>query len=136
MADFTKISELTGANLAALIAAVHTSYTTGWVSNSDWTDMTLTVSHNLGAPLSDLIVKFFISTDGTEANAREIRYHDRRWSTQDNAIFGWTLFAIGDNSFTFQTGSDGLSWVGDSGGGGDVLDAESWYYKVKVYKLG
>ena len=109
-------------------------YSTGWVANSDWTDMTLTVTHGLNAPMSDLITKFFFSTDGTEENAREVSVFDRRWSTQDNAIFGWTWFAVDDNSLVFQTGAQGISWVGDDVGGGDVLDSESYYYKVVVYK--
>ena len=63
------------------------TYNTGWLLNQiggvgspDWTNVHLgddpsqdsNVNHNLDAPLSDLLVKALISTDGTDNNSYEI----------------------------------------------------------------
>lgn len=105
-------------------------YSTGWVSNSDWTNAELTVTHNLSTNLSDLIVKFFISTDGTEANAFEIH------PTTNNSVgpFGFTLFQTNTNTFYVQTATAGILYISDSGAQVGI-SVEAWYYKVKVYKL-
>ncbi len=61
-------------------------YATGWINRSDWTNVHLgtdttkdadsNLNHALSAPLSELIVKVFVSTDGTDANSFEIGYTD------------------------------------------------------------
>ena len=107
------------------------TFDTGWVSNSDWTNVDLTVTHNLSSNLSDLIVKLFISTDGTEANAFEIIN-----STKDSATMkGYTTYQDSINTFHIQTGEAGIAYCSDTDGTVLNLDTESWYYKVKVYKL-
>ena len=111
------------------------SYSTGWVANSDWTDAEFTVTHGLNAPLSDLIVKFFISTDGTEANAFEVASTSQFW--QNSAALsqnaGLQFRAIGANAVEIQTGADGINYVTASGLT-NTIDTEAWYYKVKVYR--
>jgi len=103
-------------------------YSTGWVANSDWTNAEFTINHALTDNLSDLIVKFYISTDGTEANAFEI--HD----TGVNGNYGYTLYQIDTANVMIQTGALGLVYI-DGSGVAQVIDTESWYYKGKVYKL-
>lgn len=112
----------TGATLA--------TYSTGWVSNSDWTNAQLAINHDLGEDLSNLIVKFFISTDGTEANSFEINQFEGNAA----ATTGVTYFNTDSNNITIQTGTNGIYYI-NSSGSGVLIDTESWYYKVKVYKL-
>ncbi len=108
-------------------------YHTGWVANSDWTNKELVTTHGLNTPLSDLLVKFFISTDGAEANAFEIL--PTGFNTGFGAgDYGTTIFAIDNNSFKLQTGAAGIVYILDNSFM-DVLDTESWYYKIKVYRI-
>ncbi len=120
----------TGATGAQIKDFVFTGYTTGWVANSDWTDAELVVTHSLGANLSDLIVKFSISTDGTEANSFEVAYGHNGAS---NGV-GFTLFNTSTSAFKLQTGSNGILYVDDSGVV-QLIDTENWYYKISVYYL-
>ncbi len=117
--------------LAAILAAIIPTYTTGYVNISDWSNVELTVTHGLGKNLSDLIVKFFISTDGTEANSFEVGYGHNGAS---NGI-GFTTFNINTSSFKLQTGSNGILYVDDDGVV-QLIDSENWYYKFVVYYLG
>ena len=110
------------------------SYSTGWVANSDWTNAELTATHGLDTPLSDLIVKFFVSADGTETGALEVfpQGMNTGFSAGD---YGFTVFAIGDDSIKVQTAHKGIFYTADTGYQ-NIIDTEAWYYKIKVYKLG
>lgn len=105
-------------------------YDTGWVANSDWTNAEFTISHNLGRPLHELIVKFFISTDGTDANSTEIRSANS--SAAGNDSTGIIYFSIDDSEFKVQTGANGILSLSDTGGL-DRIDTDSYYYRVVVY---
>ena len=117
------------------------SYDTGWISRSDWTNVHLgtddtknadsNVTHNLDSPLSDVLVKVLVSTDGTDEGAFETISE----SYSANDVWGITLYAIDDNNIKVQTGSRGFLHIGDAG---SILgvDTEDWYYKIKVFKLG
>lgn len=112
-------------------------YETGWVGPiSDWTNAEFSVVHNLNANLSDLIVKFFLSSDGTEDNAFEIRYatvtFDQASPTSITLLRGLTIFQVGSNQIKIQTGEDGLVYIADDGTLPNI-DTESYYYKVVVY---
>jgi len=106
------------------------TYSTGWVANSDWTNKEFTVTHNFGTNLSDLIVKFFISTDGTEANGTQVDFS----TNYESGTQGINPMAINNNSFKIQTGDIGFNVTTDDGTR-KLIDTESYYYKVKVYKL-
>ena len=111
-------------------------YDTGWVANSDWTNAEFTVTHNLDANLSDLIVKFFISTDGTEANAFEVHHFTRVMDTgsSSDSSRGITIFQTSVNAVKIHTATDGIYMISDASGGDFTIDNESWYYKAVVYK--
>ena len=118
-------------------------YDTGWINRSDWTNVHLgsddtkdtdsNVTHNLDAPLSDLLVKVLISTDGTDANSFEMhpQFSD---VGSPGADLGITVFAVNDNAIIVQTAKNGLSHI-DGTGNYTSIDTEDWYYKVVVYKL-
>ncbi len=120
------------------------TYSTAWLLNEiggvgvgKWDNVHLgddpsgddNVTHSLDAPLSDLIVKVFISTDGTDANSFEVVQ-----STQTAASRGITFEGVDDDNIIVQTGSSGIVYI-DSSGTTQALDTEDWYYKIKVYKL-
>lgn len=117
-------------------------YDTGWINRSLWQNKhigsSLTknldsdVDHNLNAPLSDLLVRLLISTDGTDNNSFECFATNISWSGAQH--WGWTIFQVDANSVQIQTGSAGIQHVGAAGAGIEV-DTEDWYYKVVITKL-
>jgi len=121
-------------------------YDTGWINCSDWSNrhlgsnttlnMDSNVTHPFNAPLPNLLVKLFYSTDGTDANSREIVLaEDYVNVTGVNYYFGAVPFAVDNNNIKIQTGANGIGTLDDSG----VLitiDTENAYYKAKVYFLG
>jgi microcystin-dependent protein len=110
------------------------SYSTGWVANSDWTNAEFTVTHGLNADLTGLLVEVWLSTDGTEANARQV-YTGQRLSNVGERVIGAGLTAIGTGSFTVQTGADGIYYGLDNTGAATFWGAStSGYYKVNVYR--
>lgn len=114
-------------------------YDTGWINRTDWTNVHLgsnttlntdsNVTHNLNAPLSNLLVKLFVSTDGTDANSFEVK------SAQYNSAAGMQIFAVDNNNVKIQTSANGMIYLDDAGAS-VVIDAENWYYKVKVWYIG
>ncbi len=91
------------------------------------------VAHNLDAPLSDLLVKVLISTDGTDANSFEIMTGVSDINSPGFSS-GLTIYQGDNNNITVQTGVHGIVYL-DGSGGTQVLDTEDWFYKIKVYKL-
>lgn len=111
-----------------------TTYSTGWVSNSDWTDAEFTVTHSLTTNLSDLIVKFFISTDGAEANSIEVITIFRS-STAGGLVYGYQIQQSDTDNIVIQTGKDGVMYFNSTGDRVLLGSSSTFYYKVKVYKL-
>lgn len=115
-------------------------YDTGWINRSDWTNVHLgssttkdtdsNVTHNLNAPLSDLLVKVFISTDGTDANSFELLNTSHETNT-----YGISISQVNMNTLLLQTGANGLIGLSTSGVAVGI-DTEDYYYKVKVWYLG
>lgn len=116
-----------------LITGLILKYATAWVPISDWTNAQFNIPHNLGTELSDLVVKFYISTDGTEANSFEPI--NGSYSSAGVLTYGHTYHAININSFEIQTGINGILYLIQGSGAGGVVAAQSYYYKVKVYKI-
>ena len=126
---------------------VLSSYSTGWLLNEiggagvgDWTNVHLgddptgddNVTHGLGAPLCDLIVKLFLSTDGTDANSFQVDAVVGDNVASSVRSLGYSVFHVDNNNITIQTGRSGLqSIIAD--GASVQLDNEDYYYKVKVY---
>jgi hypothetical protein len=105
-------------------------YDTGWVANSDWTNAQFTVTHGLGADLSSLIVKFLISTDGTDANSFEPL--NASGGGSNSAVMP---YAVDSNNILFQTSAVGILYAISGTGVLALIDTESWYYRVVVTKL-
>lgn len=120
-------------------------YDTGWINRSDWTNVHLgstttkdtdsNVVHSLNAPLSDLLVKVFISTDGTDANSMEVLTFSRDSDTSTPQYTGYGVYQVDANTIKVQTGSRGVAVVADNGKE-SIIDSEDYYYKVKVWNLG
>ena len=113
-------------------------YDTGWINRTDWTNVHLgsnttlntdsNVTHNLNTTIDKLLIKVFVSTDGTDANAFELLGFEY-------GNLGWMPYYVDANNILIQTGSSGCSYL-DSAGTATILDTENWYYKIKVYFLG
>ena len=116
-------------------------YDTGWINRSDWTNVHLgsnttlntdsNVNHNLNAPLSNLLVKLFLSTDGTDANSFEITPVE----SGSAGNYGFTAYHVDSNNLLVQTGLNGIQIL-QSDGTNLAVDTENWYYRIKVYFLG
>lgn len=118
-----------------------TYYDTGWISNNDWTNVHLgttainnNVVHSLTANLSDLIVRVLLSTDGTDNNSFEIArgFHFEDGNARDSG--GITVYQVDTANIKVQTGAVGICIIDDSGAN-TFVDSETWYYKVKVWRL-
>ena len=115
------------------------SYDTGWINRSDWTNVHMgtnttlntdsNVTHSLGVPLSDLLVRVLISTDGTDANSFEIQQ-----ATSTSNSLGVMTYAVDNDNVLVQTGSIGVIRL-TGAGVSDGITTDDWYYKIKVYKL-
>lgn len=119
----------TSATVGGLNVARLQTYNTGWVANSDWTNVDLAVTHNLNTPLIDLVVKFFISDDGTDAGA----FLPMQSSGADN--YGFAIFQQNLNTIIIRTSLNGVYVPFVLGAGLRAIDNESWFYQVRVYKL-
>ena len=115
------------------------SYETAYINRSDWTNVhqgsddtknaDSNVTHNLDAPLSDLLMKFLISTDGTDANSFEI-YQSTFDSAQAATVnFGVIINQVDSDNLLIQTGVQGIHFL-QSDGTGAVIDTEDWHYKI------
>lgn len=113
------------------------SYDTGWIICNDWTNQHLgtivggNVAHNLGTPLTNLIVKIYVSSDGTEANAIEIP----GWIYAGGVTtYGVETHAVDNDNLLVQTGASGVDYVQDASGQATLVP-NGWRYKIKVYRL-
>lgn len=115
-----------------------TSYSTGWVSCNDWTNQHLgdtvggDVTHSLNTHLSGLLVKVFISTDGTDATSYELLPLDT--SRAGSYDTGLMIYEVDANNVKIQTGVNGINIL-DENGNQATIDTEAYYYQVVVYKL-
>jgi hypothetical protein len=105
---------------------------TGWVANSDWTAITITVTHDLEVDISDLDLDIFVSSLGTEATA--IRIIDTSIDVTPAAAFvgGLSAYGLDDTQFLVRTGTNGVDIV-DTDGTRLTLTDQNWYYKI-TYK--
>ncbi len=110
-------------------------YDTGWVSCSDWTDADLTITHNLDANIGDLMIKFLISTDGTDNNSIEPNLGTFNNTDDVAAYYGAAAYQDSKNAFHIQTGYSGIWFPRDLDGASTYQVAQSHFYKVKVFKL-
>ena len=140
--DYQRIMDNTIANRDT--KATVSIYKTGWINRSDWTNVHMgsdtsknvdsNLNHGLGAPLSDLIVKVFISTDGTDANSFEMKDTGIDRASGANQTFGIIIAQVDNDNLIIQTGATGILTLATNGDFA-VIDTEDWYYKIVVYKL-
>lgn len=86
------------------------------------------ITHNLNQPLLNLLVKVFVSSDGTDANSMEC--------FPAGSYYGWTNITVDNNNITVQTATLGLVYYDGGPGTATAINTQDWYYKVKVYFLG
>ncbi len=135
-----------GGGSSTNISDYYRVYETAWINRSDWTNVHLgsnaagnvdsNVTHNLNAPLSDLMVKVLISTGGAVNDTADLDVHSFEPHTDGPSLTtGWTAYQIDNNRITVQTeGSSGLSYNRNSDGTSIAITAQNWWYKIKVSK--
>lgn len=104
-------------------------YNTGWVANSDWTAVSLNVNHALGANLPGLDVAFFISPTGSDSDCVKMG-----GATVSSVDTGFSFKAVDVNNIELDLHTSGIAFI-TSAFGIQIVDTESWYYKVVVTKL-
>ena len=121
-----------------------TSYDTGYLENllnagssAKWNDVEIgddntqnsNINHGLNCGLSNLLVKLIISTDGTDANSFEIGNGNNR-----SVNNGMSVFYFDSNNIKVQTGSDGITYLNDSGTTVGLTN-QPYYYRIVIVKL-
>ena len=127
---------------AAAIVVLQENYETSWINRSDWTNVHLgsnttlntdsNVAHSLGVPLSDLLVKVLISTDGTDNNSFEVG--DIVFNSSSTLQYGITISQIDSNNIELQTAVHGIRFI-NADGNQDTIDIEDYYYKIVVKRI-
>lgn len=102
------------------------TYSTGWVSNSDWTDLTATITHNMNITMNKITTDVLLSSNGTDANT--IRVIDSNYTnTTGGLCLGIQINNASADTVTFQTGSFGVL-IMDANGDEVLLQGSSAYY--------
>ncbi|KKK58223.1 hypothetical protein LCGC14_3046620, partial [marine sediment metagenome] len=92
------------------------------------------VVHGLNAPLSDLLVKVMISTDGTDANSFELVDTGFDTAMSANTTVGLSILAVDNDNVRVQTAIQGFLRIKDDGTR-ETVGSSDYYYKIVVYKL-
>ena len=118
----------------------HYQYDTGWINRTSWvnahigSDPTLNadsdVLHNLGTNVIDLNIEFWVSTDGTDANAFSIGKSN--YSEASTRTYDYAILQTDSNSFKIQTGVNGLIRYTDAGVAAALGAASDFYYRIVV----
>ena len=119
----SEISQVTGEAYDMMV------WDSGWVANSNWNNEQLPAIHNLGAKLPNLRFDIFLSETGSDDDAFLIDSFN-----EGSSDTNFTYYGVDETQFVIQTGSDGLKRAVLGTGVREVIDTQSWYYKVKVYK--
>lgn len=143
-------SKIAGNGTEWFISELLATYVTDWLLNemtgpgvADWTnvhlgndptDPTDNFTHNLDTPLSDLLVKLIVSTDGTDNNSFEIMVGTFGGGIGVADIYGYQIDQVDSNNLLIQTGDKGLPQI-DVDGSVEYIDIDDWYYKIVVYRL-
>jgi len=106
------------------------TYTEGWIANSEWRSQDFKSTHNLGLNHTDLDVKFFLSVDGTEAQAFQMT--DSNYNATSAAEnFGYVVAQTSVNEVNIPTAAQGFLCL-DYDGALRQIDTEAWFYKIVV----
>jgi len=125
--------------LTSPLYSIPEQHDTGWINCTDWTNQFLgdtvgnNVVHNFGLPLSDLLIRVLISTDGTDANS----FEPVGFMTFDGLSgqeYGYFIDAVDNNTISVITAAYGIPQYNAAGQWFNTITTESWYYRVIVEK--
>ena len=131
-------SQLTG------ISTSLSSYDTGWINRSDWTNVHMgsddtlntdsNVTHNLNADITQLKIMVYI----TDKVNNWVYGADTiiAVSLGNDESYGITAVEVDDNNIQLQTGGSGLMLLRNDGGLRRSATNQALSYKIKVWKLG
>lgn len=111
-------------------------YDSGWVNQTDLTDLTATITHNLGAQLEflDCRIVFATASDGTGAEPPASTGED--WASASERIYGvhFQDNSRNANSVVLQTGLTGVLLLNATGNLVNA-DAAHDYYRVIITRV-
>lgn len=107
-------------------------YTEGWIqATSGWAGQTFNSNHSYNTDLSDLIVKFYVSEDGTESESVEPIFSVKE---ADSLVQGFSITQVDKDNISVKISLSGFRFV-QNDGITLLLDAETtWYYKIVITK--
>jgi len=108
-------------------------YDSGFSEITNWLNRRDTYTHNLNDNLSSLLVKIFLSSDGTEANAIEVT-NITFSSSALNTEYNFQIEYNDANSIIIATGANGARYYDSSGDSVTLGSSQSYYLKVVIYK--
>ena len=113
-------------------------YTTGAINSTLWNNQQFNVNHGFNTHLENLVIKFYLSDDGTDGSWFEVQNTTRadiNAITADTAE-GTTVYETDVDNIYIQTGADGVRYINNSSGGLSIFnDPDDEYYKVVITKL-
>ncbi len=135
----------TDLNAGGLDTLYAVSFATTWIARSDWTNVHMgssttkdadsNINHGLNAPLSDLLMKVLISTDGTDANSFELVDMTHIVDGSGEIVRGVIIDQVDSNNLIIQTGVNGITSIAADGTANAIV-SDDWFYKIKAWKLG
>ena len=117
----------------SLVSALR--YSTGWVEQTGWENVLLSVDHNLDADISDLDVEVWLSVTGSDSDAFKVESVSYELSASPAAsqVYGYQVQASSANQLKIQTGKTGIGYIAVTGSLGAFTTGTA-YYKVIVTK--
>ena len=114
------------------ILGIKANYDTGWVNQADLTDLTTTITHNLGVQIEQLRFYIVFATDSSGAGAQPPACASYDLLASANLYYGvhWQDNSRNANSIILQTGVHGVPFL--VGGGGLVGEDGSTYDYYRV----
>jgi hypothetical protein len=110
-------------------------YDSGWVNQADLTDLTTTITHNLGVTVDQLAIVMSLATasDGTGAVQVANAAMDRAAGADQH--YGVHFQGSSANAIVLQTGATGLLKLDATGGTAAVTGAMYDYYRVVITRI-
>lgn len=109
----------------------HCVFQTGWNVNSDWTNATLSATHNMDAPLRSLSVKVLFSQTGVDGDSE--LWDDTSIVRSSVDVFrGYKTAYVSNNQINIRTADSGLLRIIEPTGGSAAIDTETWYYNTVI----
>ncbi len=116
---------------------VRAVYDSGWVNQADLTDLTQTITHNLGVQIDQLHceIAFATAADGTGARRHTLIAYDGAVAAPIQAGVNFQGNSEDPDSVILQTGADGVAFLSSGGGLVEETGSTYDYYRVVITRI-